>query len=380
MTLQPELIRVRRRKGRIHLTYASEEHESLANTLISVHEEHVGSTRGELDDAVSGCEELGYDYKLVRGLAAVLAEWCDFQSRRVVDPVEARRAVFGEVGRRVIAFENDRNRVLASVAFQLGVSTMDLDRSIYGDLEEEHELASFAAPTPQELLGEYNFKLASGLLSHARRLDIRFRGEDSELVEHASKLGELERSGKDVIRLVVEEGLRGMSGYRASHLEALLSGIVSKSGWSITASVVYPAMSGKVFLFEMREALKRPMLAPSRKPLGLVEAPRKAPARPKLGGEIVDVEATAVKMGVTEAKVKAMYGDGYIDLGDILITEGRLREVREALEGASDMRFDAIRVLLRGLGCKNPVPLLESMGYYVEWNRKRSDSLVYRVS
>ena len=38
-----------------------------------------------------------------------------------------------------------------------------------------------------------------------------------------------------------------------------------------------------------------------------------------------------------------------------------------------------VRQVLRGVGVKEPVPLLEALGYIVEWNRDRDESLVYRI-
>ena len=74
MMLASEHIRVKRRKGTMKPIYASEEELGLAKTLVAVHRDAVESVRRELGEAVSDCEELGYDYKLVRGLASLLEE------------------------------------------------------------------------------------------------------------------------------------------------------------------------------------------------------------------------------------------------------------------------------------------------------------------
>ena len=58
MILPSEVVRVRRRKGVIKPVYASEAEESLAKTIVSVFEEHVGRTRGELKEALGDCEML----------------------------------------------------------------------------------------------------------------------------------------------------------------------------------------------------------------------------------------------------------------------------------------------------------------------------------
>jgi hypothetical protein len=85
-------------------------------------------------------------------------------------------------------------------------------------------------------------------------------------------------------------------------------------------------------------------------------------------------------MGLTESEVREMYrGENLLDLRGVLISPEKKEEVLEALRGASDMRFDAVKGLLRRLGVKQPVPVLEALGYEIEWNRDRKESLVYRL-
>jgi predicted nuclease of restriction endonuclease-like RecB superfamily len=154
--------------------------------LVSVYKEHLGKMKGELREALSACEELGHDYKLVRGLIALLEERCIFGSRAVVSPVDARKAVFKETSSRVVDSEKERGRVLSTVAFRLGISVIDLDRSLYADLEAEKELFGFGRVTPLDLLKEYNFSLVLALLLYAVKVEISFRGRD-EVSRNLSK-------------------------------------------------------------------------------------------------------------------------------------------------------------------------------------------------
>ncbi len=92
------------------------------------------------------------------------------------------------------------------------------------------------------------------------------------------------------------------------------------------------------------------------------------------------MDDVARRMGLTESEVREMYrGENLLDLGGVLISREKKEEVLEALGGAPDMRFDAVKGLLRGLGVKQPVPVLEALGYEIEWNRDRKESLVYRL-
>jgi hypothetical protein len=383
LMLPPEHIRARRRKGAIRLLYASEDQLSLAETLISVYEDHKGKTRGLLKEVLADCEMLGYDFRLVRGLAAVLEERCAFESLAVMDPMKARRAVFGEAGRRVVATEEDRKRVVAAVAFRLGVSTLDLDGSLYADLVDEQSLAEFDGVPPLDLLKGYNFALTVGLLAHARRLELTYGGVDGELEGLCSRLGDSAVSkSADGSRVVAEWRPTRRIGYKAMHLEAVLSRVLSRDGWGLSADVVYPLRSRNAHRFEISGAVHGGMMKPwaPRGELVLGRKPPKVDLVPRPRGEVVDVSDLARRMKVTEEEVRVMYsGGGFLDVGGILITREKRDEILEALEGALDMSFGAVKVLLRDLGVRSPVPVLEALGYDVEWNRIRDESLVYRL-
>ena len=380
MILPSEVVRVRRRKGVIKPVYASEAESSLAKTLISVYEEHVSQTRGELKEALSGCEMLGFDYKLVRGLSSVLEDRCVFGSRGVIDPFRVRRAVFEEAGRRVVVSDEDRSRILGAASFRLSVSAYDLERSLYADLQAEQELQEFQSVTPMDLLKGYNFRVLVTLLAHARHLEAVYEGDDPAVRELCSGLGKCNFSeGRSSSKVSVELPAR-LSGYRASHLHDLLVIFLGTKRWSLKAEIVYPPSSKKSHTFEERSE-NGEMISPLQameKPL--VESSARQSPRVRVRSEVIDVQRTAERLGVTEEEVKGMVGGrGYVDLGGVLVAEGKLREVKEALSVLSDMRFGEVRRVLRELGVREPVPLLEALGYVVEWNRDRDESLVYRI-
>jgi hypothetical protein len=382
LILSSELIRMRRRKGLIFPLYATDDHLGLSKTLVSVHEEYLGKMRGDLKDALVSCEELGHDYKLVRGLSALLEERCSFESRAVVSPADARRAVFEEASGRVVDSEAERNRVLSTVAFRLGVSVINLDRSLYADLQAEQELVGFDRVTPLDLLMEYNFSLVLALLLYAVKFELSYRGRDKGILELAGKLGKCSVGGlHESQRVTVELGSVRGSGYRASQFEEIVSLLTSKRDWTLSAYVRYPVSAGKTYRLEVSHDGDGVMIKPRlRRETPLVRPAPRVTTAIKVKRDIVDVLDTAMKLGVTETEVvEQLEGKGFLDIGGVMITQGKLLEVREAIESAPDMRFDTLRRLLRGLGCRNPVQLLEALGYTVEWNRDRGQSLVYRV-
>ena len=136
MILPYELIRVRRTKTALTPLFADKEKLSLAKTLIAVYSENRDRMRGDLMEGLSSCEELGYDFKLVRGLSAVLDSRCIFGTRSFVPPVKARTLLFEEAARRPSISERDRVEILSKVAEKLNVPNNDLDESMYADLLE----------------------------------------------------------------------------------------------------------------------------------------------------------------------------------------------------------------------------------------------------
>jgi len=358
LMLPPELIRARRRRGVIRPVYALEAELSLAKTLVSVYSDHVGGRRGPLDDALSSCEELGYDYRLVRGLSWVLEGRCSFEAESPVDPRSARREVFREAGRRVVASDEERSRVLSAAAFRLGVSVYELDRSLFSDLEAEHLLRSFDLLEPMDLIQEYNFSLTLGLLAHAQRLEVTYRGPDEELERLASRLGRSSSGASGgLTKTVAEWRATSRIGYKSAQLEALLGRLLSLG-------------------CDLEGRLMRP---PEVRPAALVERPKPVSDPPRPRGDVVVVADVARRMGITEDEVRKMYGGDFLDLGGVLLTEGKRDEILDALKGLEDMTFGGARRLLKELGVKDPVAVLEALGYFIEWERDRDESRVYRL-
>ncbi len=189
MILPHELIRVRRTKAALTPLFANEEKLSLAKTLIAVYSENRDRKRAELNDGLAVCEELGYDFKLVRGLSAVLDSRCIFGARSFVPPIKARRLLFEEAARRPSISERDRAEIMGKVAEGLGVASADLDESLYADLLDEQYLIDFKEPAPDELLKLYNFALVSVVLAYSVHIAVGYSGKNEGLERAAKSLG-----------------------------------------------------------------------------------------------------------------------------------------------------------------------------------------------
>jgi predicted nuclease of restriction endonuclease-like RecB superfamily len=102
-----------------------------------------------------------------------------------VAPRRARELVF-----LAAAGGGERERVLAEVAQELGIAPLDLERSLFADLESEECLEPVACPpSPGALALRVNLALAQGLIACARSLSIELRGNARAVVRSAQLHG-----------------------------------------------------------------------------------------------------------------------------------------------------------------------------------------------
>lgn len=144
---------------------------SAAEAVVRAYGDGVGLKRGEVRERVAELEGAYGDFKLIRGLAALLERRCVFSSRSPLNPVEARHALFAEASSRGFpTTEAERRLRLETVAARLGVSPEQLEASMYADLESEMILESVPTVEPVELLKEYNLALTQTLLFQAAEM------------------------------------------------------------------------------------------------------------------------------------------------------------------------------------------------------------------
>lgn len=380
MSLPPDLVVTRKRRGKIYAAYATEEHLSLAITLLSVYEEHLKKTRGELKEALADCEMLGFSYKLVRGIAYLIEGFIEFESRAVINPMKARISVFKTVGKKIINSVEERKKLLSAVAFKNNISTFDLERSLYGDLDDEQELSSFKKPEPILLLKQYNFNLALSILVNAKNLRIQYKEFDNSLERQSRDLGEVTvLSVNDTREILIEIKSRSKNTI-VKNLNKVLTLLLKKKIWSISSEVLDPFSPHKVYDFSLSHDVEGIMME-SKKTNSKNKLIENRDIVRKKEPEIVDIELEVRKLGDTEKKIKALYsGKGYVDLGELLVTPEKLESIKSKIEGAENMLFNTLKQILQREGVKNPVLMLESLGYLIEWNRDRDHSLVYRVN
>ncbi|WP_027481012.1 DUF790 family protein [Deinococcus pimensis] len=164
---------------RLALNFA---HVGLARELIEVFSGGVGLRRAELDERVAAHEGSAAGYRVVRGLAHLLAsDFSTFEMRSPVPPTELRARVFGLASR--LAGRASRAAVLTRVAAQLGEEGLalrpeEVESNLYADLQENFVLSEFTPPTPEELLHRWNLAQVQGVLYRAYALRVHAHRND----------------------------------------------------------------------------------------------------------------------------------------------------------------------------------------------------------
>jgi predicted nuclease of restriction endonuclease-like RecB superfamily len=115
------------------------------------------------------------DHKLLRGLAKVMTQRAEFDTRAPLPPGELRERLFavGPVRRRPDASgQPTAVDVIASLAAELGCEPQDIERGMFADLKENQIILGLDVPSAAWLLHRYNLALVQGLLLHARQVTI----------------------------------------------------------------------------------------------------------------------------------------------------------------------------------------------------------------
>lgn len=238
--LTKDLLRVSRAGGGYHLQFAGREHRPLAAKVLGTFLDSVGEPRETLDSELSELEG-EYEFKLVRGLAAIAEREATFGIRAEVAPERARRVAFEAGERLLVADMTDRTRALTQAADSLGITPTGLDRAMYADRKQRQILTSFEeCYDPEGLLSQYNLSLAQTALFDAT--EIRVRSSDPRrLVSTTKRLGLLYEvrktdSGRELLVTGPDALFRATRRY-GTRFARLLRAIVDTDEWRLRASI-----------------------------------------------------------------------------------------------------------------------------------------------
>ncbi len=195
--LTKDLLRVSRRGGRYRPEFIGREARPLAARVIGTYQDHVDRPRNELDEAVEAIEQDESDFKLVRGLAALLDREATFETVARLPPERTRRRVFEAAEQIGVATSDEREQALIKTGEKMGVETEAVESSLYADRECNQRLTAFDCRwDPETLIEQYNLSLAQTALFDAT--EIRLTSSDPRgLISTIKRLGlmyEIERA------------------------------------------------------------------------------------------------------------------------------------------------------------------------------------------
>jgi uncharacterized protein len=149
-------------------------------------------TKGLLVERISSLEASYNDYKLVRGLHALLERRSTFISGKGhkptavvdgstgnvdLDPFHIRKYLFEESSARGYPLtDHERNEIINSVSSKMRVSRNVIIREMWADLEENMILQQFVTLEPKKLIAWYNLSLMQTLLFNSTNLEFNIHG------------------------------------------------------------------------------------------------------------------------------------------------------------------------------------------------------------
>ena len=243
--LRKDLLRVSRAGGGYRPQFTTRDHRPLAATVLETVESHVGERRGDLDDALAALEadaaESGGDFKLVRGLAALVERECEFEMRSPVPARRVRRAAFEAAEAVGVATETERGTAVARAADGLGISPDAVERSLYADREQNEVLVDADVRwDPETVLEQYDLSLAQTALFDAT--EVRVRSNDPKRLVSAVKrlrlMYEVETTpaGRELV-VTGPDALFSHTRRYGTAFARLLRTVAGSADWELTATI-----------------------------------------------------------------------------------------------------------------------------------------------
>ncbi|HYA33383.1 MAG TPA: DUF790 family protein [Candidatus Bathyarchaeia archaeon] len=215
----------------------------LASQLIEAYTAHLGKRKGTLAEQCKQFEGARFDFRLVRGLVALLDRSATFEARSYIDPQEARLEVFLEASRYpLVATDELKQKVISRAASRLRISAAQLEESLWSDFDDELLLQQFTPPSADELIRQYNLSLTQTLVFKAASLEFVAGSNYQRIFSRLKYLGlmySVERTG-EVYSVLVDGpvALFKLTERYGSSLAKLLPQIVQADRWSLKAQII----------------------------------------------------------------------------------------------------------------------------------------------
>lgn len=258
--LPSSLLIAKVRRGSIKPVYAELTRDNLeaAERLIHAYKIHVGARKAVLKEYVSELEDLGYDYRYIRGLSALLDRRSIFRSRARLNPVEVRRRIFELAGERgVPASLEARRSILEEAASSLGLNVDEVEDLLYADLDDELILEGFNPIEAEDLVKWYNLALTQTLLFYSTEVRFTAAGNWQRIFREMKRLGLIHEvwRGEDGRYWVKVDGplsLFRLNRRYGTALARLLPKVIEGGVWILEAKILRRSPAGYDRLMDFR--------------------------------------------------------------------------------------------------------------------------------
>ena len=175
--LTADLVNARRKGTELRLVALNDETKARALAIaaqmaarISLLATEEGSSRKDVEDALSSVEADAKDQKTKAGLTKLLLDRCTFDAVSDLPPEAIRREVFERAAAARRNGDFVRSDVLAAVAAAHATTPDAIDRALFADLRAAHKLLGFEAVTPSALVQMWGRGQAQAVLLRATKI------------------------------------------------------------------------------------------------------------------------------------------------------------------------------------------------------------------
>jgi len=253
--LPSSLLITRIRKGKIRPAFAqlNDHHREIATTLIGLFQHYIGKKKGNLMAEAKHYEELGKNFKFVRGLITLLERRCVFTFTSHIDPSLVRRIVFDLASKVGIATTPEkRQTILLDAAERLETTPERLATILWCDLDSELILQEFKPIDDLDLLKYYNLSLLQTLLFNSSRLSFTVQSNWKEVFRYMKFLGlmyTIDKSrGSFWVNVDGPASLFKITKIYGSAMAKLVAPIIRGKDWKLQAEIVKGQIGGSRIL------------------------------------------------------------------------------------------------------------------------------------
>ena len=265
-----DLLRTKINRGTVHPVFTRPDEKNdkdykLAKTLIECFS-NIHKTKDPKKRLIKETSllESQYDYKLVRGLVALLERRSIFENQSTnINPVKIRQKLFEESAKNGLALtEEHRETMVQKIAQQSHVSVQEIEIAMWSDQEENLTLTKFDDITPEKLLYWYNLSLTQTLLFRCTSMEFYVEGGLywKHVLRNVKRYGLMysleKQENKDSIICILDGPLSlfKMTDRYGTSMAKLFPDIIKAPSWSISGSIVKKNEDGqKLYHFSISE-------------------------------------------------------------------------------------------------------------------------------